>query len=423
MTDWISKDRNTQYAFPQAVRHSSSTPKYYVASVIDRDILLPSLSGVLVVSPSAPVHSTGQEGGPFSVESVVYTLTNIGGAAINWSAASDRAWIALDVLSGHLDAGASTNVVASIGAGSLTPSPFDYEASISFVNTTNGDGDTTRSVSVYVTGDFSLSLDGRQLSGTGELIGYSEFASPSTPPKKYRKKEYTGGLLNRTAYSGALCTGIATCDGTKRSGYCEYDALTGALNIAAQTEVYSGGGCPTTTLINTIVECPVAFVAIVGTTLTQTKTTCTRTGDNACNLRSGNWEIFDGEHVQTLSIEDSEDDAITRMVNAGSWSAWSSISSIGDESAAIELRSSGFTFSAVAAQFRASGSGLVPNTAYTGTVEVYRRQFGTSDPWVSIGTSPISGSSDGLGIFSYSSDVECEAGYEYCVFNATITIL
>ena len=43
-------------------------------------------AGTLAVSPSADFESSGPEGGPFSPASMTYTVWNVGGQLINWTA-------------------------------------------------------------------------------------------------------------------------------------------------------------------------------------------------------------------------------------------------------------------------------------------------------------------------------------------------
>lgn len=109
-------------------------------------------AGTLSVTPSTGLISSGTQGGPFSPASVTYTLQNVGVTPINWTATKGQAWVTLSSISGTLAASESTSVTVSInsGADSLTAGGSAYLDSINFTNTTNGNGNTTRTVSLTV---------------------------------------------------------------------------------------------------------------------------------------------------------------------------------------------------------------------------------------------------------------------------------
>jgi len=107
--------------------------------------------GSLTVS-SGNLSSSGTQGGPFSPISTTYTLQNTGGTSLNWTASDNQSWIDISPASGTLAVGANAIVTVSINttANSLTTSATPYSGSVSFYNTTNGIGNTSRSVSLLV---------------------------------------------------------------------------------------------------------------------------------------------------------------------------------------------------------------------------------------------------------------------------------
>ena len=111
-----------------------------------------SVAGPLSVSPAGGMTSTGTFGGPFTPSSQAYTLTNTGTASINWTASKTQTWVTLSAASGTLAAGATATVTASINAGAntLAASSTGYSDTVTFTNTTNGTGNTTRPVSLTV---------------------------------------------------------------------------------------------------------------------------------------------------------------------------------------------------------------------------------------------------------------------------------
>ena len=133
-------------------------------------LLLPLLSkgthadigdyGVLQVIPSDSIIASGQKGGPFTPDSLTYTLSNTGGAAINWTAANTQTWISLSLASGTLQPGARVSVTVSINrnANNLAASQTIYTDKVSFTNTTNGNGNASRAVSLRITGSSSNNM-------------------------------------------------------------------------------------------------------------------------------------------------------------------------------------------------------------------------------------------------------------------------
>src|SRR5260221_2808005 len=75
-----------------------------------------NVSSQLSVSPASGFSSAGAPGGPFSPVSQIYTVSNIGGGTMNWTANNSASWLKLSATSGTLESRASTNVTATINA-------------------------------------------------------------------------------------------------------------------------------------------------------------------------------------------------------------------------------------------------------------------------------------------------------------------
>lgn len=106
--------------------------------------------GQLAVTPASDLIASGTAGGPFSPDSIIYTLTNSGSASLNWTANQSADWISLSATSGGLAAGALTTVTVSLNSAADSLAAGNYKDTISFVNTTTGNGNTSRGVNLKV---------------------------------------------------------------------------------------------------------------------------------------------------------------------------------------------------------------------------------------------------------------------------------
>jgi hypothetical protein len=108
-------------------------------------------AGTFAVVPGSDFTSTGNQGGPFDVESVVYTLTNTTTQPVNWSAANTQGWLTLSKAGGTVAAGASDTVTARLTGSASGLAVGNYSDVITFTNLSTGQGDTTRGVHLTVT--------------------------------------------------------------------------------------------------------------------------------------------------------------------------------------------------------------------------------------------------------------------------------
>jgi hypothetical protein len=153
--------------------------------------------GPLTVSPAGGLTSSGTVGGPFTPSSLSYTLTNTGTAPMNWTASKVQSWVNLSATGGTLAAGAGTTVTVSIGTGadSLAASSTSYTDTVTFTNTTNNTGSTTRPVSLTVNAAEAPTIStvslpagavdtayNQTLTATGGAIPYTWSVSSGTLP-------------------------------------------------------------------------------------------------------------------------------------------------------------------------------------------------------------------------------------------------
>ncbi len=176
-------------------------------------LTITSVAGELTVTPSSGFVSGGPPGGPFSPISQTYTLSNVGQAALNWTATNSTTWLTLSATSGSLAAGASTNVTATINANANNLAPGGYSDTIGFTNTTSGLGNTTRAVNLNIgVGSFGFYSDFSAFA-SGNLVGqqgWTQVSSYTGSPLQISGGQvgFTGGLTanNQTAYKSFALT-------------------------------------------------------------------------------------------------------------------------------------------------------------------------------------------------------------------------
>jgi tetratricopeptide (TPR) repeat protein len=124
------------------------------SGIPDKDILAVEQDrggpGYLTVSPASDFSSAGAMGGPFSPTSKTYILENTGTGSINWTASKAVDWITLSESSGKLEIGTSTAVTVSINNNATILTVGTHTDVITFLNTTNGSGSTTRTVTLQI---------------------------------------------------------------------------------------------------------------------------------------------------------------------------------------------------------------------------------------------------------------------------------
>jgi hypothetical protein len=116
----------------------------------------------LQVTPFSGLESEGQEGGPFTPDSIVYTLENLNETSLDYSVNNSQSWVSVSDAGGTLSGGAMTDVTVSINSNANSLSNGTYSDSVNFINETDHDGDTSRSVDLTVgvpTMQYSWTMD------------------------------------------------------------------------------------------------------------------------------------------------------------------------------------------------------------------------------------------------------------------------
>ncbi len=105
-------------------------------------------AGEMAVTPAGDFVASGPLGSPVTPESKSYVITNPGDATINWTTSRTGAWLSLSSSGGTLAAGASETVTATISTAGINPG--NHPGSISFTNTTNHRGNTSRAAALTI---------------------------------------------------------------------------------------------------------------------------------------------------------------------------------------------------------------------------------------------------------------------------------
>jgi hypothetical protein len=223
--------------------------------------------------------------------------------------------------------------------------------------------------------------------GTASLIGISEYTSPSTPPKKYRREEVSGTLDN-CAYTSAPCSTPNGFQGQTKNvftGARQYDPITGALTNTQSYAFWSANADGTATCSNALFRTnnPITWPIAgnpdlsVRTTRSQTQTSDEFTGDGICTFETGAISHKrTGSARADLSDEDTEDDAIARALAAiGSWTGGGTCA---DHTSYAEERTSGFSLAFRTSQTRVViSSGLTAGVSYEARIKIEKRVYGS----------------------------------------------
>lgn len=180
-----------------------------------RDVLLTVGGPELAVTPQTTFDSTGPQGGPFSPASAVYTIENVGDLEMSWSVTDNQGWVSIGIpeLTGTLAPGASTQVTVDINsqANALLTKGTPYVATVSFLNNSNGKGNTTRAVNLTVLEPATLVVE-----PAGGFSAGGPTGGPFNPTSKQYTLSNTGGsALNWTAAAlGGTWLDVTPASGT-----------------------------------------------------------------------------------------------------------------------------------------------------------------------------------------------------------------
>ncbi len=116
--------------------------------VTEFDLLAPYATGMRVSAGS--YDGQGDTGGPFTPFDFDYTVSNNSGDPLDYQVNADVNWVDVANASGTIPAGSEVTVTVSFNANADALGVGTYAGTLSFVNTTDHDGDTARGLSLQV---------------------------------------------------------------------------------------------------------------------------------------------------------------------------------------------------------------------------------------------------------------------------------
>ncbi|MGA2140338.1 MAG: fibronectin type III domain-containing protein [Verrucomicrobiia bacterium] len=170
--------------------------------------------GILSVSPTNRLFSSGFIGGPFSPSSQVYVLTNRGTTSLSWAATKSQTWVTLSATNGTLASHATTSVTVSINSNANTLAVGNYSATVTFTNRTNNNGTTSRAVNLAVNGIPVLSV-----SPSNDFSSSGSTGGPFSPPNQVYSLTNSGSAsLTWSASNTQAWLSISPSSGTLAVG-------------------------------------------------------------------------------------------------------------------------------------------------------------------------------------------------------------
>ncbi len=240
-----------------------------VATSASNNYTVAAAAPVLAVTPATTLASAGTAGGSvFSPAGMDYTLTNTGAGSMAWTAAKTQTWLSLSAASGTLAAGASTTVTASISttnANSLSAAT--YNDTITFTNSTNGSGSTTRAASLLITNGTPTAPAAPVIAtlplfsaGTAKTVAWPAVATATSYTLQIASSaNFTANLLDSQTVSGTS------------AGY--KNLANGATYYYRVQAVNSVGSSAYSNVVSSIQDSGMPTVAITGTSAVNNTTT------------------------------------------------------------------------------------------------------------------------------------------------------
>ena len=227
------------------------------ASLINALLALPSES--LLIMPPLGFTSQGPVGGPFTVTSETYTLTNAGTAPLSWSLAYPASWLNVSPTSGTLQPGGpATTVTVSLNSADSNLLIGSEAATVVFTDLTDGAGQPVQFTLLvgnggFETGDFTdWNFSGDPNNTFADSIDTTSLAGGSSIPgvddSLFVHSGIYGAFLGQNTTLGSLSQTLPTVAGQRYllSFWLDnpavgtpnvFSALWNGTTLASQTDV------------------------------------------------------------------------------------------------------------------------------------------------------------------------------------------
>ncbi len=243
----------------------------------------------------------------------------------------------------------------------------------------------------------------RTKGGVATLCGYSEWTGhASIPPKKYKKVAIGGGYVFQQKTSNTCLVSGGPDIACNWSGSCEY-TLPGCAQTIAGIQNCGAGNTPNCGNLGGDFQ-PGSPDTLTTATLVQAIVT------GICRNNGITWGRYTAANqFAQLSDEDTDGDAIARMMAAAIWTAFGG--TVADCTAKWQTRTDGFTIAYQECEWQIFVSGLAPDTGFAVEMNYFRRVFG-SGAFELFQTDTVYGYSDGGGALLITGSVPNEEGFE-----------
>ena len=132
----------------------------------------------LQVAPATNILATGPQGGPFSPSSFSYTIS-AGSGSVNYSITNVPSWLSASSTSGTVTTSPKT-ITFTVNSNANTRAPNTYVSAMNFNNTSNNQGNTTRTATLTVnTANYTIAVSASPAAG-GKVSGGGAFAAGSS---------------------------------------------------------------------------------------------------------------------------------------------------------------------------------------------------------------------------------------------------
>ncbi len=155
-TPYTSQDAQALAVFQEAFPDHTVTQLYsgdiiHAAGAMHCIVMhVPTFATTLVVTPTDDLEASGPAGGPFTPDSIVYTLRNTSDAPLEYEVTYAVPWLTITNASGTIPAHATVEVAVAINEEADELGHGLHEDTVYFTNLTDHDGDTERRVSIDV---------------------------------------------------------------------------------------------------------------------------------------------------------------------------------------------------------------------------------------------------------------------------------